>query len=550
MREYLLHHKKFIFAIFVLAIFYLYLAHLGSYHLMDPDEGRYHEIPREMLLSGNFLTPHLNGVEYFEKPILQYWLTAFMMSVFGITEFAGRIVPALSAIGCIALAGWLGTMMFTRRVGLLAAAILATSCLNLVVASINILDMTLTLFMTGCMVFFHAFERYDNKKWLLAFYVAMGLGVLTKGLVAIILPFGIIFWYALLTKRPRLFLKLFYLPGIILFLIVTVPWFYLVCQANHDFFYFFFIREHFLRFTTKMHDRFQPWWFFIPFVIIGMMPWTGFLLSLFSKKGVIRQTTSQRNRYDIIYLLLWFFIIFIFYSISDSKLVPYIMPCWMPLTLLIAASIKRFETEGSWLCHSFAVNSIMCLSFVVALVGYIFVSDYLTIDEFIAEGGLLTAALFFGTLAAIFTWQKTGRFRCTATVLCIMSFFFGLGMHQVQEQIHNNQSAYYVSQKINELEPQNALLVNYGEFYHGTVFYTKQRVALADFKGELEFGSQHPSGEGWFYDGEQLNDLWNSEKRIIIVVKDRYLQQCLDTLTAPAAQTIREGQYTILLNHN
>ncbi len=517
---------------------------------MDPDEGRYHEIPREMLLSGNFLTPHLNGVEYFEKPVLQYWLTAFMMSIFGITEFAGRIVPALSAIGCIALAGWLGTMMFTRRVGLLAAAILATSCLNLVVASINILDMTLTLFMTGCMVFFHAFERYDNKKCLLAFYVAMGLGVLTKGLVAIILPFGIIFWYALLTKRPRLFLKLFYLPGIILFFIVTVPWFYLVCQANHDFFYFFFVREHFLRFTTKMHDRFQPWWFFIPFVIIGMMPWTGFLVSLFSKKGVIRKTSSQRNRCDIIYLLLWFFIIFIFYSISDSKLVPYIMPCWMPLTLLVAASIKRFETEGSWLCHSFAVNSILCLSFVAALVGYIFVSDYLTIDEFIAEGGLLTAALFIGTIAAIFTWKQTGRFRCTATVLCIMGFFFGLGMHQVQEQIHNNQSAYYVSQKINELEPQNSLIVNYGEFYHGTVFYTKQRVALADFKGELEFGSAHPSGEGWFYNGEQLNDLWNSEKRIIIVVKDRYLQQCMDTLTAPAAQTIKEGQYTILLNHN
>ena len=170
----------------------------------------------------------------------------------------------------------------------------------------------------------------------------MGFGVLTKGLVAIILPFGILFWYTILTKRPRLFLKLFYLPGILAFLIVTVPWFYLVCQANHDFFYFFFVREHFLRFTTKMHDRFPALVVLIPFVIIGMLPWTGFLLSLFSKKGVIRKTTSQRNRFDIIFLLLWFFIIFIFYSISDSKLVPYIMPCWMPLAILIAASIKTF----------------------------------------------------------------------------------------------------------------------------------------------------------------------------------------------------------------
>ena len=163
-----------------------------------------------------------------------------MMKIFGFGEFTGRILPALSGIGCVALAGFLGTMMYSKKVGLLASAILATSCLNLVVASINILDMALTLFMTSCMVFFYAFERTEKKKWLIAFYIAMGFGVLTKGLVAIILPFGILFWYVIFTKRPRLFLKLFYLPGILAFLIVTVPWFYLVCQANHDFFYFFF----------------------------------------------------------------------------------------------------------------------------------------------------------------------------------------------------------------------------------------------------------------------------------------------------------------------
>ena len=548
MREFLLQNKKLLIGIFVLAVFYLYLDHIGSYHLMDPDEGRYNQIPHEILLSGDFITPHLNGVEYFEKPALQYWFTALMMKIFGVTEFAGRILPALSGIGCVFLAGYLGKMMFTPRVGLLSAGILATSCLNLVVSSINILDMALTLFMTACMVFFYAFERTEKRKWLLAFYLAMGLGVLTKGLVAIILPFGILFWYALITKRFRLFLQLFYLPGILLFLAVTVPWFYLVCQANHDFFYFFFIREHFLRFTTKMHDRFQPWWFFIPFVLIGMLPWTGFICSLFSKKGVIRQTTSERNRFDIIYLLLWFFIIFIFYSISDSKLVPYIMPCWMPLAILIAASFKRFEEQNSWLCHSFLINSILCLAFVGALVGYVLMSNYLTLNEFIAEGGILTAALFIGTFAAIFVWRKTKRFRCTATMLCIMGFFFGFGLHQVQEQVHNNQSAYYVSQRINQLQPQDALIVNYGDFYHGIPYYTNQRVALADFKGELEFGSEHQSGQGWFFNGDELNNLWNSQKRIIIVVKDKYKDKCLNVLTTPAKQTITEGSYTIFVN--
>ncbi|WP_296922994.1 glycosyltransferase family 39 protein, partial [uncultured Megamonas sp.] len=111
MRDFCLKNKKLLLGIFILAIFYLYLAHLGSYHLMDPDEGRYNQIPREMLLSGDFITPHLNGVEYFEKPAFQYWFTAIMMKIFGVTEFAGRILPALSAIGCVGLAGFLGTMM-------------------------------------------------------------------------------------------------------------------------------------------------------------------------------------------------------------------------------------------------------------------------------------------------------------------------------------------------------------------------------------------------------------------------------------------------------
>ena len=548
MRDFILRNKGFVIGLFILAVFYLYLAHLGAYHLMDPDEGRYHEIPREMLMTGDFITPHLNGVEYFEKPVLQYWATVVIMKIFGVTEFAGRIFPALSAIGCVGLTFALGSMMFSRRTGFLAAAVLATSCLNLIVASINILDMALTFFMTGCMVSFYAFEKTAKKKYLLLFYIAMGLGVLTKGLVAIILPLGILFWYAMLTRRPRLFLQLFYLPGILAFLIVTVPWFYLVCQANPDFFYFFFVREHFLRFTTKMHDRFQPWWFFIPFVFIGMLPWTGFLFSLFSKKGIIRKTVSERSRFDIIYLLVWFFVIFVFYSISDSKLVPYIMPCWMPMAVLIAASIERFEQENSWLCHSFSINCVLCLAFVFALVGYVFMSNYLTIDEFIAEGGMLTAALFIGTLAAIIVWRKTRDFCAAAAVLCIMGFFFGLGLHDVQKQIHNNQSAYYVSQRINELNPQDSLIVNYGEFYHGTVYYTDQRVALADFKGELEFGLSHPSGEGWYYTGEELNDLWNGPKRIIIVVKDRYKDKCLSILTTPAKQTITEGAYTVLIN--
>ena len=120
----------------ILAI--LYLWHLGLYPLINPDEGRYAEIPREMLASGNFITPHLNGVEYFEKPALQYWVTAFFMYIFGENEFSVRLFPALCALGQIATTAYLAKKMFNRTTAFIASIILGSSFLYLIIGSLNI----------------------------------------------------------------------------------------------------------------------------------------------------------------------------------------------------------------------------------------------------------------------------------------------------------------------------------------------------------------------------------------------------------------------------
>ena len=230
MTDALRRHRRFLMGLFIAAAAFLYLAHIGSYHLIDLDEGRYHRVAMEMVLSGDYITPHFDYMPYFEKPIFQYWVTALSMELFGIREFTGRILPALTGLGNVFLAFWLAKTMYNQRTGLLAAVIVATSALQLIVASIGVMDMALTFFIDACLVSFYVFERTENKKYLLVFYAAMGFGMLTKGLIAIVFPFGILFWYALLSKRPRLFLKLFYLPGIILFLVIAVPWYYLVCD--------------------------------------------------------------------------------------------------------------------------------------------------------------------------------------------------------------------------------------------------------------------------------------------------------------------------------
>ena len=148
----------------------------------------------------------------------------------------------------------------------------------------------------------------------------MAFGTLTKGLIAIVLTVAIIFCYCLLTKNLKLLLKSISLIGILIFLVICVPWFYLVCKDNPDFFYFFFIHEHFLRYLTKVHDRYQPFYFFIPCIILGIFPWTGFFISSLLSKSPKRtwyKFITNPHRHKYIYLCLWFSIIFVFYSMSD-----------------------------------------------------------------------------------------------------------------------------------------------------------------------------------------------------------------------------------------
>lgn len=241
-----------------LAAVLLYLAPLGSYPLMEPDEGRYAEIPREMVESGDFVTPRLNYVKYFEKPVLLYWANAANFMLFGENEFAARLFPALCALGGVFVTAAFGASLYGRRAGFIAGAVTATSLLYFAIGTINITDMPLTFFLTLAFASFYTARTSGRKRWYVVFYLASALAVLTKGLVGVFLPRLVIFVYILLTREWRLFVEPLYLPGLLLFFAACVPWFWLVCRENPDFFRFFFVQEHFLRYTTKMHGRYEP----------------------------------------------------------------------------------------------------------------------------------------------------------------------------------------------------------------------------------------------------------------------------------------------------
>jgi 4-amino-4-deoxy-L-arabinose transferase-like glycosyltransferase len=290
--------------------------------LLEPDEGRYAEIPREMWVSGDWVTPRLNNVKYFEKPALQYWATAAAYSVFGVREWTSRLWSCALAFLCIPLTYWFARRLYgSTAVAGAAAAVLAINPFFLIMGQINLLDSALTFFLVASMfAFLRAGEAppgsSEERRWMLITSLALGLAVLSKGIVALVLAGG-----TLALTVP-------------LFLLVTVPWFVVVSLRNPEFPEFFFIHEHFSRFLTPEADREGPVWFFLPYLLLAVLPWIAHIRVAVGKPRDPSQSA-------VWFLLIWCAVVLVFFSVSHSKLPPYIMPMMPPLAVLLAPRIAE-----------------------------------------------------------------------------------------------------------------------------------------------------------------------------------------------------------------
>jgi 4-amino-4-deoxy-L-arabinose transferase-like glycosyltransferase len=309
--------------------------------LYKPDEARYGEISREMAQSGDWVTPRLNGFKYFEKPPLQYWATAAAFKIFGEHDWTARLWTALTALAGIALGFFAGNRLFGPPAGMLAAALLAGSPLYVMYGQFNALDMGVSFFLSAAIFAFatgqQAGER-ARRRWTLAGWAACALAVLSKGLIGIVLPVAAVALYILLRRDWQLLRRLELLRGGALFLAIVTPWVVAVSRANPEFLYFFFVQEHWLRFTTKMHQRAQPVWYFIPILLFGVAPW------LFA--ALAGWTSSLRRPRDRafspgLFLALWALVVFVFFSVSGSKLPGYILPLFPALAVLAAGYLVQ-----------------------------------------------------------------------------------------------------------------------------------------------------------------------------------------------------------------
>jgi 4-amino-4-deoxy-L-arabinose transferase-like glycosyltransferase len=305
----------------------LWFGTLGIRPLYKADESRYGEISREMAASGDWITPRLNGFKYFEKPPLQYWATALFFRVFGEQDWGARLWSALLGFAGIALVLYAGNRLFGPPVGAYAAAVLAGSPLYVLLGQVNTLDMSVAFFLSAAMF---AFALGHMR----VFWAACALAVLSKGLIGIVLPGAALFVYMLVKRDWGLVRRLRIVPGALIFLVIAAPWFIAVSAANPEFAHFFFVQEHFQRFTTEMHQRAHPAWYFIPVLAAGMAPW------LIPLGHAAVRVFRERSDTELL-LWCWALVVFVFFSASGSKLPPYILPIFPALAVLAARSLNR-----------------------------------------------------------------------------------------------------------------------------------------------------------------------------------------------------------------
>jgi len=262
----------------------LWLATLGARPLFNTDEGRYAEIPRELLAGGDWVIPHLNGVAYIEKPPLQYWATALALRWFGDGEFAARLYTGLCALGTLVVVWLLADGVWGGEAAWRSAAVLAGMMLFVTMGQLLTLDMSLTFCMTLALAAFllaqprgaarsHAPTEsrvggaepsvgraafVTGRRSMLLAWLAVALGVLTKGLVAAAIPAAVLVLYSVLARDFAPWRRLELARGLPLFLVVTVPWHWLAARRLADFVEFFFVHEHLARYLTPSADREAP----------------------------------------------------------------------------------------------------------------------------------------------------------------------------------------------------------------------------------------------------------------------------------------------------
>jgi hypothetical protein len=324
------------------------LLFLGTRGLNEPDEGRYAEIGREMVASGDWLVPHLNGIPHFQKPPLLYWATATSISVFGVNEWAARLPSALAALGVVALTYAIGRMLFDQKTGIAAALILLSSLEFFVAGRLLTPDMMMTFWITASIACLVRYGTGGGRVWAWLYFVAMGLGFMTKGPMGFVVPVAAGIAWQLSRRRSEQPLRLPWLLGVLLMLAIGLSWFIVLSIHDHQLFSYFAGYELVQRFASRTHGRSKPIWYFLAVLPAGLFPWTFFVFALIWRKATQWKKLGWRPSSTQWLLIGWVGIPLVILSLSGSKLPTYVLPLFPAFALAIGRWTRTPENAPAW----------------------------------------------------------------------------------------------------------------------------------------------------------------------------------------------------------
>lgn len=508
----------------------LWLGSLGVRALVSPDEGRYATLALGMLQSGDWLTPRLNGFLYFEKPILPYWMGAASLQVFGINEFGARFWPGLTGLMTVAAVAWTAHRLWGEAEGYYAGLVAAGTTWIIANSHFLSLDMGLTFFLTLALCAFLLAQRdgvppaeQRHAMWLC--WAAMAGAMLSKGLIGLVIPGATLMLYSVVQRQFGFWRRMHWGSGLLLFLVLTAPWFVAVSLENPGFFDFFFVREHFRRFLTDDARRTGAIYYFVPYLLVGLLPWTTLL------PGMLRQgLQGERGTVFQPLRLLWVWSVFIlvFFSVSRSKLSSYILPMFPALALIAGRYLSQLRP--SQLRWHLPLPMALWLAFLVA-------APFL--DRWVSPNAprealrsfiqVLALAAVLYLLAAVPAWWVLRRGRSLAAVALVA---FGSVLAVTVGLIgHDRYGGQLKSSKavVPQLAPylQADTEVFSVRYYDQTLpFYLRRPVTLVDYRDEFRFG-QEAEPTRWLPTLEAFVVRWHSLPRAAAMMTQDTYQQLL-----------------------
>ncbi len=522
-------------------------AFLGTRNLSAPDELRYSEIPREMIVDQDYLIPKINGVKYFEKPPLFYWMQVASIKNFGLNEWSLRLATAM-----MGLLGVLATYLFSRRLydrktGWLSALILSSMTLYSVMAHIITLDMTVSVFITITLYLFYLATRSTTKHtrtYIWGAFIAAAAAMMTKGLIGLIFPAIIGGLWVLVFQRWRQLKYLHLVSGIIIFVVLAAPWHILVQLKAPEFFNFYFIEQQFLRYATESAHRYHSPLFYVPVILVGTLPWVCFLPQALS--SIKQWRWKNRFQYENeIFLIGWSLFIILFFSISNSKLIPYVLPALPPLAILSARYFVSLTMQTKALARSYISLSTIYLISALAIT-FLQFSHYYPLP---ANMTYISISCLVMALAGLYGYKQKSNFIKPIIAVYLAANIILISAIVNVDYFDNHTIKPLVLNVKQHLQPGEEVITYHG-YHQDLPFYLQRTITVSESFNELTFGAEHGHTQQWMIHEKEFKQRWLSAHTIYLFISKKDYKKFVHIYSQNKGWVIaQDSKNLVVVNH-